>query len=35
LEYSPIIRNVSVVKSAVVKFNKSEVLQFTLNAKIG
>jgi Tfp pilus assembly PilM family ATPase len=35
LEYSPILRQVSVTKSTIIKFNKSEVLQFTLNARIG
>lgn len=35
LENSPILRQIKVAKSSIVKFRKSEVLQFTLNAKIG
>jgi Tfp pilus assembly PilM family ATPase len=35
LEYSPMLRQVTVGKSNIVKFRNTEVLQFTLNAKIG
>jgi Tfp pilus assembly PilM family ATPase len=35
LENSPMLRQITVGKSNIVKFRKSEVLQFTLNAKIG
>jgi hypothetical protein len=35
LENSPMLRQITVGKSSIVKFRKSEVLQFTLNAKIG
>jgi Tfp pilus assembly PilM family ATPase len=35
LEYSPMLRQITVGKSSIVKFKNTEVLQFTLNAKIG
>jgi hypothetical protein len=35
LENSPILNHVSIQKNSVATFKKSEVLQFTLNAKIG
>lgn len=35
LEKSPMFKQVSVQKSSIVKFKKNEVLQFTVNAKIG
>jgi Tfp pilus assembly PilM family ATPase/cell division protein FtsL len=35
LENSPMLRQIIVGKSSIVKFKKTEVLQFTLNAKIG
>jgi len=35
LESSPMLRQVSVQKSGIITFKKSEVLHFTLNAKIG
>jgi hypothetical protein len=35
LENSPMLHQITVGKSSIVKFKKSEVLQFTLNAKIG
>ena len=35
LENSPMFRGISVQKSGIVTFKKSEVLHFTLNAKIG
>lgn len=35
LEYSPMLKQVSVPKSAVVKFIKDEALQFTINLKFG
>lgn len=35
LEYSPMLRQITVGKSNIVKFKNTEMLQFTLNAKIG
>jgi hypothetical protein len=35
LENSPMLKQVSIQKNNVVTFKKSEVLQFTLSAKIG
>ncbi|KAF0157762.1 MAG: hypothetical protein FD159_1338 [Syntrophaceae bacterium] len=35
LENSPIFQGVALQKSSVVKFKKKEILQFTINAKIG
>jgi hypothetical protein len=35
LENSPMLNHVSIQKNSVATFKKSEVLQFTLNAKIG
>ncbi len=35
LENSPILQGVALQKSSVVKFKKKEILQFTINAKIG
>jgi Tfp pilus assembly PilM family ATPase len=35
LENSPMLRQVSVQKSGIITFKKSEVLQFTLSAKLG
>jgi Tfp pilus assembly PilM family ATPase len=35
LENSPMLRQITIGKSSIVKFRKSEVLQFTLNAKVG
>jgi hypothetical protein len=35
LENSPILQGVALQKSSIVKFKKKEILQFTINAKIG
>ena len=35
LENSPMLRNVTVQKSSLVTFKKKEIVQFTINAKIG
>lgn len=35
LENSPILRNVTVQKSSLVTFKKKDIVQFTINAKIG
>jgi len=35
LENSPMLRNVTVQKSSLVTFKKKDIVQFTINAKIG
>ena len=35
LENSPLLQGVTLQKSSIVNFRKKEILQFTINAKIG